>query len=92
VIDQRNATDRAADAPREAREVRMAAGCARPVGSSAAAALPPGMHRNLALGRIRDLVLSRGKGTLADIEQPGPLGAGSDGDRFSWDIAVTCLL
>jgi len=51
----------------------MAAGCARPVGSSPAASLPPGMHRNLALGRLRGLASSRGKGTLATVEPSFPL-------------------
>lgn len=41
--------------------------------SSPAAALPPGMHRNLALGRLRGLASSRGMGTLAAVEPPFPL-------------------
>jgi hypothetical protein len=31
------------------------------------------MHRNLALGRLRGLASSRGKGTLAAVESPFPL-------------------
>ena len=63
----------APEAPREAGEVRMAAGCAPPVGSSPAVALPPGMHGNVALVRLRGLASSRGKRTLAAGEPPFPL-------------------